>query len=678
MPLSAIKLIPGVSTQATALLNQMRVSYCNLIRWKDGMVQKLGGWQKFYSLTVGSAIRALHAWQDLNDNDYLGVGAESSLDVVTSGVLTNITPQTSTENFAADFTTTNGDPQVLVGDTASNLSVYDLVYFQTHVSVGGIILYGPYSVSDTGGANAYEVTAAINATATIMNGGAVSEYTTTNGNSLVTVKLEDHAYVEGQTYYAGVSTSVGGTTIFGAYTIQSITDADHFVINASLPATSGATVSENGGLARAVYYYALGPSGAGAGFGLGGFGDGGFGTGAASGSVATGTPITAVDWTLDNWGEIFLACPDAGPIYQWRPGTGFQNAQVIPTAPFQNTGIFVAMPSRILVAFGSSVVPGLHDTLLVRWSDVDDFTNWTPGVDSQAGSFRLATGSRIVGGIQGPRQCLLWTDIGLWSMTYIGYDISNAGGGIFGFSEIAKGCGLVSKNAMAILSGSVFWMTRSQFYALTGNGVTSLPCDVWDAVFQNINTAYLHKVTCAANSMFNEITWYYPSANSTENDSYVKLNVKEGLWDYGTLQRTAWIDQSILGEPIGADASGFIYQHETSMNADGAPLQWFWETGAFLLADGDYNSFVDWFLPDFKFGTYSGSQNAQVLVTIKGIQYPSQTLVSKGPYTVSASSPFFSTRLMFKELFLRCEGGDLNTFTRLGMCRGRIAPAGRR
>jgi len=260
----------------------------------------------------------------------------------------------------------------------------------------------------------------------------------------------------------------------------------------------------------------------------------------------SGTPITATGWSLDNWGSDLIACAQNGAIYSWNATSGNSTAQVISEAPPFNGGAFVAMPAQILVAWGSTANQNIgvdQDPLLVKWSDQLNYREWTPSTTTQAGSYRIPTGSRIVGGLQGPRTALLRTDLDVYAMQYVGYPL------VFGFNKIGASCGLIGKNAACQLGGTVFWMGPSNFFALTGSGATPLPCPVWDAVFQDLDPDNKSKVVCAPNTVFNEVWWFYPSNGATENDSYVKLNVVEGSWDYGPIGRSAWIDQSVFGNP---------------------------------------------------------------------------------------------------------------------------------
>ena len=167
---------------------------------------------------------------------------------------------------------------------------------------------------------------------------------------------------------------------------------------------------------------------------------------------------------------------------------------------------------------------------MVRWSDALDYTNYTVSSQTWAGSFHIPTGSVIKGGIQSAQQGIIWTDIECWVMQNIGQPI------VFGFNRVGSGCGLVGQHAMGILNGNVFWMSFNNLFVLSQNGVTPIPCPVWNFVFQNIDTANLSKVRCAINSLFEEVAWFFPALNGTgENTLYIKFNTLENEWDYGSL-----------------------------------------------------------------------------------------------------------------------------------------------
>lgn len=684
MPEAPLKLIPGVNAEYTPTLNQSGISSCNLIRFKAGLPQKLGGWESYYPFSIPGITRELAAWQDLSGADHLAAGSTTQLAVITEGTLTDITPQTKTTNGAPDFTTVSGSASVLVVDAnVANVTTNDAVFFDTPVAVGGLVLQGAYQIVLIAGATSYRITADTTATSSVSNGGAVPTFTTSSGSSIVTVNLAAHGLAVGDFFTFPISTTASSTVINGTYKVLSVPTAGTFTIAASIVATASATTAMNSTQARLVYYIALGPAAAGTGFGIGPFGVGGFGSGVVP-TAQTGTPITATDWTLANWGEILLACPANGGIYQWAPNSGFQNAGLVSTAPIFNTGIFVAMPEQILVAFGSTAAaPGAsgadssseqQDPLIVRWSTALDFTEWSVTSLTQAGSFHIPQGSRVVGGLQGPQQALIWTDLAVWAMSYLGPPY------VFGFNELSAGCGLIGIHAAAVMRGGVYWMGPANFYSLSGGGVQTLPCSVWDVVFQDLDTENQHKCRAAPNSTFSEMWWFYPSVSggSGECDKYVKLNIEEKTWDYGSMARSAWIDQSVLGQPVAATPQGAIYQHEMGFDADGQPMSPWFETGWFVIAEGQTFGFVDWLFPDLKWGFFNGSQSASVQVTISATDYPNGTVRAYGPFTLTTAKTYINTRLRGRQIKLRFASNDLGSFWRLGLMRFRMAGDGRR
>lgn len=697
MATSTLRLKAGVSEVSTPTLNEAIASQSQLIRFFSdptygNLTQKLGGWARLFPNAMPAIPRALWAWEDTNGMAHLAIGTENigtsgqaNLSVLTNGQLANITPRSATDNITPAASATTGSPIITITDTTTeNLTQYDSVYIQTHISIGGIVLFGLYPI-ELFSPTKYQIIALdalgnpLPATATSTT-TMVEEFTTTAALSVVTVTLDNHGYVVGNTYPCLIPTTVGSITIYGNYIVASVVDANNFTINASNVAASSATGFINGGDARYVYSFGIGAIPGGTGYGILGYGRGGYGSGAGI-TPSTGTPITADDWTLDNWGQILIACPDNGtlfqPVYQYDPTSGSPIATAIPQAPTLNDGIFVAMPQRQIVAWGSSET-GIQDPLLIRWCDTGNFNSWIGTVTNQAGSYRIPKGSRIVGCIQGPQQGLIWTDIDLWSMQYIGGTTAGAEL-VYSFNEIGTGCGLIARKAAASLNGVVYWMGASQFFYLGEYGVTPIPCSVWDTVYQNLDKANLQKIRVAVNALFQEITWYYPSANGGgEVDSYVKLNTLLNCWDYGSLGRSAWIDQSVLGPPIGADpASLYIYQHEVSPDADGQPLLASFRTSYFAMSDGDVMTFVDQVWPDMKWGTYSGTPNATVNITFYVANYPGQTPNVFGPYPVTQATNFLSPRFRGRLVAIQIDSSDIGSFWRMGALRYRFSGGGK-
>lgn len=843
MPHASLKLIPGVDQNRTPALNEAAISESNLIRFVPdrqglGLVQKLGGWTRFYNSPIDSKVRCLWAWQTLNNDDYLAVGAEQSLNTISNGSLRNITPQYYVVNAPVSFSTTSGSATVTITDTDSNIDDYDSVWIDTQVSVGGLRLQGLYRCTALS-ANTYSITATdvlgypSPATSTVSGGGSVPSFTTTAGSAIVTVSFNNHLYEVGDTFTLLLPITVGGITLFGNYVVADVIDPNTLVLNAEFQAASAQTLPLNSGLARFTYYNGIGPLASGSGYGIGGYGSGGFGSGIpptafrematigakgdgtiatishstnakfeigtlvtvagisptgyqtgtavsitgstshvfnvtnvvgdgttvvvthdGSAAIETGTVFTlsgvnpgayngtwtvtastatsvsfasatttayvsggvvasntikyanattgpqtiagtitinqvtgldASDWTLDNWGEILVACPNnvasdpgqpdnyftGGGIYYYEPGTGSPVANIISTAPPANRGIFVAMPQRQLIAWGSTFT-GIIDPLLIRWSDVGNFNVWAGDVTNQAGSYRIPKGSEIVGCIQGPQQGLVWTDLAVWAMQYVGPPY------VYSFNEIGTGCGLIAPKASISMNGVVYWMSQSQFFRLSGSGVEPIPCPIWDVIFQDLDENNLDKIRVAPNSRFGEITWYYPTkGNGGEVSHYVKYNVYMNQWDFGAIGRTAWINQSVFGPPIGATPDNVIVQHETSTDADGQPMNSYFQTGYFQLNDGDVLTFIDQWWPDAKWGYYGGVQNANLKLTFYVTQYAGDTPIAFGPFTLTQATDYVTPRLRGRLVSIKIESDDVGTFWRLGNMRYRWQPDGK-
>jgi hypothetical protein len=234
---------------------------------------------------------------------------------------------------------------------------------------------------------------------------------------------------------------------------------------------------------------------------------------------------------------------------------------------------------------------------------------------------------------------------------------------------------------MDVQSGVVFWASTSNFFMLGPQGVQVLPCTVWDFFFQQLDLNNSSKVRCSSNSAFNEVTWYFPiQGGSGENQAYVKVHLEgnESEWDYGFLSRTAWVDVTAVGMPIGADNNGFLYQHETSNDAAGAVINAAIETGFFIIGDGTQLAFVDWVLPDLKWGMTGTPPTATVLFTFFTTDYAGAPERIYGPYGVTQSVPYINCRMRGRFWRCRIESQDLGSFWRMGRIKFRWGPAGAR
>lgn len=692
MPWGTVKLTPGSNSELTPTYNRAGYVETALGRFKSSMFQKLGGWQKFFAGAVVGIPKALHAWQDLNEVKRLAVATTENVTILTqAGSITLITPQTLDTDPPLDFSTTSGLTTVEIVDTdltdspTTNMSVY----FRVPVSIGGIVLSGLYPITQITGADSYEIEALTAATATEANAGTVPEFTTLAASASVNVELADHGQIVGNVVVFDEPTSVGGIVVQGKYAVTTVVNADNFTVTGSAAAVTPDTVMMNAGEAGFTYHIALGPLPAGVGYGVGGYGLGGYGLGTSSAGVQTGIPITATDWTLDNWGEILFACPERGGVYWWQPNAGFQNLGLIGTGPLFNKGMFASMGQQQIVAFGSSIDARIgggigiyRDPLLLQWCDVGNFMVWTPTASNFARNYRIGTGSEIVAAGATKNRNLIWTDLGIWSMVW------NGGQSAYSINNVGGNCGIVGMHAWCVSGDTAFWMGKGNFFAYAGSGVSPVPCSVWDDVFQDLDAANQHKCVAASNTDFTEIWFFYPSLRdgTGECSRFAKYNIVEQTWDIGPMDRVAWIDRSVLGNPIAVTSTGIIYYHEMGNDADNVALVPMMLTGDFMIDEGEDFAFIDEVIPDFRWGLKNGSsQDAQIAINLHVRDVPGEDPPrTYGPFLVTKDSPSFTpaspidkTRPRGRLAQLEITSTDTGSFWRLGAVRFRYAPDGK-
>lgn len=681
MPFRSLVLKPGVDTQHTPTVDQAQLTLSNLIRFRDGLPEKRGGWQQMISTPLIGTCSGLHAFDDLNSNIYLAAGTEQRLELLTGGVLYDITPLAVTTNPAIAFSTNAGSSTVSVLDAGHAPSIGDWVYFPIPVSVGGIIAFGYQRVTGNPGANQYSFNVGTPATATVANGGTVPTYTSQNGLSTVTVTFANHGLNVGGIYNALVSTTFANLTISGLYSVLTVPSSSQFTIAADTLANASTTVAMNGGNARIEY---LIPTGVAQDTVLVGYGAGDYGSGDYGGSLA-GTAVTPTrQWSLDNFGQILIASPTNGAIYFWTPPNIVPATVVSVNAPIYNTAVFVLSEAQIVVALGAEVM-GTQQPLLVRWSNAGDYTDWTPTVSNQAGSYTIPQGNKLVGGLAAGLSAILWTDEGVFLMTYQGLPF------VFGFQPIAQyGCGLIGTRAFSVIGQMVFWISPHGFFEMgMGGGVpTPVACEVWDVLYQNWDLSQPGLFVMGGSSTNNEFELHFPLSQSSPfyvagsvTKGSVKFNYVERAWDFSItpqLQRTAWLLENVQSgpspnTPVGADPAGLLQQHEIGYDANGVPISWSYRTADFFIGEGEDIEFVDWLIPDFI--TFN---NPTIQLSLLFRNLPSDDYTTVGPFTWSQANafiPMFAGR--GRQMAIQVEGNDLGSFNRLGRVRYRVAADGR-
>lgn len=387
-----------------------------------------------------------------------------------------------------------------------------------------------------------------------------------------------------------------------------------------------------------------------------GYGNGFFGAqayGVERISLAAITPATM--WTLDTWGEYLVGCCNSdGKLYEWQLGfSGPTVAAAITNAPTNNNAVMVTS-ERFVFALGAGGNPRK-----VQWSDQENNTSWTPTTLNQAGDFELATPGSLLAGKRVRGLHLLWTEVDCHAATYIGQPY------VYSFEKIGSGCGLISAQAAAVVSDvTAFWMSKSGFWMYDG-AVKPLPSDVGDYVFRNINTGQSSKTYAVHNSEFGEVWWFYPSSSSTEVDSYVFYNYREGTWNIGTLSRTCGTGRGAFEKPLMMSADGYLYEHEVGYDYDGGTL--YAESGPVQLGSGDNVMAVTSLIPD-------ELNQGEVTATFKTKFYPNATETSHGPYSMSNPT---SVRFTARQVKMRVESSGNNNW-RVGTMRMEAVPGGRR
>ncbi|HEY1806008.1 MAG TPA: hypothetical protein VGG45_16160 [Terracidiphilus sp.] len=693
MPYASLKMQPGIDVEQSPLLNEAGFSFSQNVRFFEGLPQKLGGWLHLTATPLTGICRGMHAWADLNANPYLACGTDQRLEIYYGGALYDITPIRQTTNPAVKFSTTMGSNVVTINDPNANGAAQgDWINLIIPVSVGGLILQGLYQISTSLDANDYQIIAASNATSSVTSGGAVPTFQVFFGLPNVNVSLPNHGLSASAIFAVQVQLVIGGFTLLGNYTVSHVLDPNTFQIQPGghANANSGPT-GENGGNAQIQYLIASGLSSAvvvqAGGYGQGPYGQGPYGVG-YQGTVT----LPLRQWFLDNFGQDLIGNYTGSPLYVWQPPIGspvavpldainFPGAQ---SPPEEVNVSFVSAPQQMVIALGvDDVVNNQFDPLLLRWCDSQDFTDWYPKSTNQAGSYRVPSGSRLVGGISSPNFNVIWTDIEMWLMTYLGgTGLSEL---VWGFNKIAVGVDLVAARGAGVYRNLVYWISSNGFFTFDGNSIQMIPCPVWDKLWRNLNRLQIDKTNCQVNSWFQEISWAFPSASgSGEVDARITYNIRENSWTYDDIvnsqpaqsARTAWVDDNVLGAPIGSDPSSLLQQHETSNDADGGALLSSVRTGWFSIQEGTLLGFMERLSADFI--AQGGDQTVQI--TVFAQDYPIGPVRTYGPYlwTPAAGPPFQIVRARGRFFSIQISSSGLGSFWRLGNTRYTATQAGKR
>jgi hypothetical protein len=313
--------------------------------------------------------------------------------------------------------------------------------------------------------------------------------------------------------------------------------------------------------------------------------------------------------------------------------------------------------------------------MLIRFSDRENIANWTSTVLNSAGELRIDSGSEIIMGVETRQQVLVFTDISLYAMQFLGPPFT------FGINMISENITVQGPECAVAVDDMVFWMGQEEFYMYNG-AVQRIPCTVRSYVFNDFNRRQGGKVVAGLNSAFSEVWWFYPSANSLVNDRYVVYNYAEDLWYIGTLMRAGWIDRGVYENPIAAGLDGYLYEHESGFN-DGStsppsPIESYIQSSPIDIGDGEQFSLIRRVFPDIVFKNSSNpSPEADVTINVRN-QSAASYFRSTTATFVDNDRQQLDFRLRGRQMSLKVSADQIDSTWRLGSPRVDLKPDGRR
>ena len=515
-------------------------------------------------------------------------------------------------------------------------------------------------------------------------------FTSVSGSTTVTVTDANGGYINGDFVTFSGASAVGGLTLNGEFQITYST-GNTYTIESSSAASSSAT---GGGSVTAKYQINVGPE---VEVPLVGWGAGAWNAGTWGNGEETSIDSLRL-WSQSNFGEDLIFGSRNGAIFYWDASNadGLNGRAIALSAlsgasntPTIQNFILVSDVSQFVFCFGANTIgTSIQDPLLIRWSDQANAAQWTPGSTNQAGDIKLSQGSKIVTALQSRQEILVWTDAAMYGLQYLG------GALVWGTQLIAANTSIISQNASAYSDGVTYWMGTDSFYMYDGRA-RNLPCDLKRHVFNDLNYEQVEQVFAGTNEGFDEVWWFYPSASSTTVDKYVVYNHAQGIWYFGSLARSAWLDTGIKQFPVAATYSNNLVTHEDGVddNESGTntAITAFITSGEFDIEDGDRFSFVRRVLPDI---TFNGSTADSPTATLEllplqssgsGYSSPaSEGGSSSGSVVRSATVPVekyttqINTRVRGRQLSIKVQSEDLGVTWQLGAPRFDIRPDGRR
>jgi len=708
MPLKKLLLKPGVNRENTRYTSEGGWYECNNIRFRQGTPEKIGGWTRLNTVKFLGVARSLWNWITLGGQNLIGVGTNIKFYIENGGAYNDITPLRSTTSagdvtFSAPNTTLSAN---VTSTTATTIPLADATGFP----LSGLVLIDTEAVAYTnisentltgctrGASKLISDVATATSKATHSAGAGVTCFT-------LLVTDASHGARDGDfvTYTNAAELFSSGGNITAAvlnleYEIQSVeTDNTYTILaksfsNVDLKFTNVAATSSdsgNGGSGTVgAYQLSVGVTTA---TDLAGWGASSWGAGPWNQGLTSQEELRI--WSQQNFGEDLIFGFRGGRIYYWDASTSVVTRALelsgsnVPT--IQNS-ILVSDINGFVFCFGANPLGSVvQDPMLVRWSDQQDATNWTPDATTQAGSLRMSRGTEIVAASQARQEVLVWTDSSLYSLQYVG-----AESGVWGATLVGEQSSIASQNAVAYANGVAYWMGKDKFYKYDGR-TQPLPCDLRKYVFTDFNPEQFDQVFAGTNEAFNEVWWFYCSASAVTADSYVVYNYLDHIWYYGSMARSAWLDSGLRAFPLAATFNNVLIEHEKGIDdnetASTAAIPAFITSAEFDLEDGHQFALVSRLIPDVSFegSTGSGPTINMTLLPLNssgsGFNSPtSESGVNTGAVVRSASSPVdvytsqIHTRVRGRQMAMKIESSTIGVQWQLGSPRLDMRPDGRR
>ncbi len=702
MPLKKLLFRPGVNRENTRYTTEGGYYDCDKIRFRQGTPEKIGGWTPLSVNTFLGVCRSLWAWVTLQFVTLVGVGTSLKFYISQGGAYNDITPIRTAETLNGPFAASNGSPVITVTDNSHGCITGDFVTYNGAASLGGAITAAilntehQVTVLTT---NTYTINVGVNATGGDSGNGGTTVRAVYQINTGPSVAVPLTGW--------GAGGWGSGTWGFG----QSAADA--------LRVWSQSNYGQDlvfGPRGGAIYYWVadIGPT-------------------PLTVTITVASPaVFTAPTSLSDGTPIILETSDAlptglttGTVYYVRNaivsgGSTTFNVSTTPTGALVNTSgagsgvqyisprgvnladfagasdvpvvqnfVFVSDIFRFVFAFGcNDYTDAVQNPLLIRWSDQENAINWTPAATTQAGSLTLSHGSEIISALQTRQEIVVFTDSAVYSLQYLGPPY------VWSAQLLGDNISIQSQNCTALASGIVYWMGVDKFYKYDGR-VQTLRCDLRQYIFNDINTAQAVQIFAGTNEGFNEVWWFYCSADSAVVDKYVVYNYLEDIWYYGTMGRTAWLDSGILDYPLAASYDNTLVYHENGLddNTTGTPVAMsaYITSSEFDIEDGHNFGFIWRIVPDITFrGSTTGSPQATMtLLPLKssgsGYTNPpsvggsdSGTVTRTATVPVEAFTQYVYVRVRGRQMAFKVESSQLGATWQLGAPRIDIKPDGRR